>query len=535
MLRTLNTLIAIRTSTAANLFIYYIQKLPVIGKHVPENIYANADLKKVISIIVFLINLLWGFVNRLAYVGLLIYLPVVGIGSNLSAENQFKYFVHIYFLLSFVVAGVSSATILEPKREKYVAVKLMRQSPTRYMKASLGYRYVMFMVFLMPAMVLFTSLMGASIIEAILLVASVTLWRILTEYLHLKLFDLTGMVLIKNNVIVWTVIGLGYAAAYLPLQFDLVPVTSSLLLSLPVCLILVVGGIFAAVRLNGYSNYRGTVDAATKRDDPLLDLGRMMSEAQKTSVKSKESDYTLSGKHQEKVGKKEGYGYLNVLFFSRHRSLINDPVYKRMAITGAFGAVGVAVVMMLSQRDEFLIPDLGIVLPFLVMTMYFLSVGEKVCRAMFYNCDLSLLRYSFYRTAAFEHFRIRLIKITVMNLWIATTLATALTAITLAASGEGLSKELLMMWVCVLSLSVFFSIHHLFMYYIFQPYATELNVKNPLYYIINMIVSFASGISIIVRAPADIFTAIVVTVTVVYLLISLILVRKYGSQTFRVK
>ncbi|OAB40256.1 hypothetical protein [Paenibacillus antarcticus] len=146
-----------------------------------------------------------------------------------------------------------------------------------------------------------------------------------------------------------------------------------------------------------------------------------------------------------------------------------------------------------------------------------------------------MLRYSFYRAASFEHFRIRLIKITVLNLKIATTLATALTAIVLAASGEWLSRELLMMWVCILLLSVFFSIHHLFMYYIFQPYATELNVKNPLYYVINMLVSFASGISIIVRVPADIFTAIVVTLTIVYLLISLILVRKYGSRTFRVK
>ncbi|MBD7967495.1 hypothetical protein [Paenibacillus gallinarum] len=535
MLRTLNTLVAIRTSTAANLFIYYIQKIPVIGKLVTDSIYANVNLKKVISIIVFLISLLWGFAIRLAYVGMLIYLPVVGLGNELSEEVQLQHFIHIYFLLSFVVAGVSSATILEPKREKYVAVKLMRQSPTRYMKASLGYRYVTFMVCLMPAMLLFTSLLGASITETILLVASVTLWRIGMEYLHLKLFDKTGMVLIKNNVMVWIVIGFGYAAAYLPLLIGWVPVTSSILLSLPICLVIVVGGVFAAVRLARYSNYSGAVDAATKRDDPLLDLGRMMSEAQKTSVKSKESDYVLDEKHQKKLGTKEGYSYLNMLFFSRHRSLIYDPVYKRMAIIGAFGAVGVAVVMMLSQREEFLVLDQGVIFPFLVLAMYFLSVGEKMCRAMFYNCDLSLLRYSFFRAASFEHYRIRLIKIMLLNIRIATTLATVLTVIMLAASGEGLSKEILMMWVCVLSLSIFFSIHHLFMYYIFQPYATELNVKNPLYHVINMLVSFASGISIIVPAPAGIFTVIVVTLTLVYLLISLILVRKYGSRTFRVK
>ncbi|AOZ94447.1 hypothetical protein [Paenibacillus crassostreae] len=535
MMRTLNTLLVVRTSTVTNLFIYYIQKLPVMGKYVTDSIYANADLKKVISIIVFLINLLSGFVNRLVYVGLLIYLPVVGLGSDLSAEDQFKYFVHIYFLLSFVVAGVSSATILEPKREKYVAVKLMRLSPTKYMKATLVYRYVTFMVYLLPAMIIFASLLGASITESILLVASVTLWRILTEYLHLKLFDTTGMVLIKNTVIVWTVIGIGYAVAYMPLLFDLVPVTLSFLLSLPICIVLLGGGIFAVVRLSRNSNYRGAVDAATKRDDLLLDFGRMMAEAEKTSVKSKESDYALKGKHQEKIGNKVGYDYLNVLFFSRHRSLINEPVYKRMAITGAFGLVGVVVVMMLSQRSEFTAPDLGVTFPYLVFVMYLLSVGEKMSKAMFYNCDNSLLRYSFYRASASEHFRIRLIKIMSLNLRIATVLAAALTAITIVAGGEWLTKELILMWVCILSLSVFFSIHHLFMYYIFQPYTSEMNVKNPLYFVVNMCVSIASGISIVLRAPAGIFTAIIVTLTLLYLFTSLNLVRKYGSHTFRVK
>ena len=31
--------------------------------------------------------------------------------------------------------------------------------------------------------------------------------------------------------------------------------------------------------------------------------------------------------------------------------------------------------------------------------MYVMSTGDTICKAMFYNCDLSLLRYSYYREA----------------------------------------------------------------------------------------------------------------------------------------
>lgn len=160
MFRTINTLLTIRISTTVNLLLYYIQKLPLTGKLIKESSYANLDFKKAVSILAFLLTLLWGFMARLAYVGLLIYLPVAGWGEGLTEEQSLRQFVHIFAIISFVVAGVTSATVLEPKREKYVAVKLMRLSPTRYMKASLGYKYVTFLVYLAPAMLLFATLAG---------------------------------------------------------------------------------------------------------------------------------------------------------------------------------------------------------------------------------------------------------------------------------------------------------------------------------------------------------------------------------------
>ncbi|MFC4304157.1 hypothetical protein [Cohnella boryungensis] len=535
MFRTINTLLAIRTSITVNLLIYYIQKLPLIGKLIKESFYANLNLKKAVSVIAFLLTQLWGFMIRFAYVGILVYLPVVSLGEGLTEEQSLRQFVHIFTIISFMVASVSSVTVLEPKREKYVAVKLMKLSPTRYMKASLGYRYVTFLVYLLPALLLFATLVGATIAEAVLLTALTTLWRILAEYAHLKLFEKTGMVLIKHNVIIWSVIVLGYAVAYLPLLFQWVPSTETVLLSLPVCFVIAAGGLFAAVKLARYSGYREAVDAASKRDDPLLNLGKMMSEAEKKSVRVKDSDYKVEREQQDKLESKKGYAYLNSLFFVRHRSLIRGPVNKRLAIIGAFGVAGVILMVLFQEQVQHLEWKVEGIFPILGMIMYFVTVGEKICKAMFYNCDLSLLRYGFYRNAAYEHFRIRFGKVLGMNLSIAAALGVSLTAIA-ASAGEGwLSRELLMIWICVISLSVFFTVHHLFMYYIFQPYSTELNLKNPLYYLVNMAVSSACGVSIVLRVPSSLLTAVILTVTLIYLLVAFVLVRRYGLRTFRVK
>lgn len=535
MLRTINTLLAIRTSITVNLLGYSIRKLPLIGRLIGERFYANLKLKKAVSIIAFVLTLLWGFMLRFAYVGLLIYLPVVSLGAELSAADRLQQFVHLFAMISFAVAGVSNATVLEPKREKYIAVKLMRLSPTRYMKASLGYRYATFPIYLLPALLMFAMFAGASAAEAIMLAVSAALWRILAEYAHLKLFEKTGLVLVKQNVIVWSVILLGYAAAYLPLLLQWVPSTGTVMLSVPAFIAIAAGGLLAAVQLARYPGYREAVDAASKRDDPLLNLGQMMSDAHKNSVKSKDGDYRIEGERLDKLEKKEGHAYLNALFFARHRSLISGPVIKRLAVIGGLAAAGVLLMLLFREQVHEMKWGLEAIFPFLILVIFFMTVGEKVCKAIFYNCDLSLMRYSYYRSAAYEHFRIRLGLVMRLNLLIGAALGAALTAIAAAGGGDWLSLELVMLWVCVISLSVFFTVHHLFMYYFFQPYSTELNVKNPLYHIVNMVVSSASGAAIILRASAVPFTVIVFSLTLVYFAAALVLVRKYGSRTFRVK
>ena len=536
MSSTIRTLLAIRTSITVNLLIHSVQKLPLIGKLIRESAYAKLDLKRAVSVIAFLLTVAWGLALRFAYVGLIVYWPIAGLGGEMSEEQVLNQFIHIFAILSLVVACVSNAAVLEPKREKYIAVKLMRMSPSRYMRASLGYRYVTFFIYLAPPLLLFATLAGASIAEAVLLAAVTTLWRVAAEYAHLKLHERTGMVLVKQNAIVWSVIIIGYAAAYGPLLLDWTSPAGAVLLSLPVCVVLAASGVFAAVKLARYSQYREAVDAATHRDDPLLNLNKMIMDAERQSVKGKDSDYEdVEREQQGKPTAKEGYAYLNEIFFRRHRSLVRGPVNRRLAIVGGLGAAGVILTLLLQEEVQRLGWGLEVIFPLLGSLLYFMTVGEQLCKTMFYNSDLSLLRYGFYRNAAYEHYRIRFGVMLRMNLLIAAALGAALTAIAVSAGTGWTGSELLLLWGCIGLLAIFFTVHPLFMYYYFQPYSTELNVKNPLFYVVNMVVSSACGACIFLRPSGALLATIVVTVTLAYLITAFILVRKHGPRTFRVK
>lgn len=537
MLDTLNVIVNLHVSSFANRFIYYLQRLPWIGRRIGDEAYSGLGWKRAAAIASSVLVVLWGFLSHMLYVGLLVYLPVVLWGNDLSPDRQASLFWHIFFMLSFVVAGISSARVLEPKRGKYVAVKLMRLPATRYMRVTLGYRYVAFLIQLTPALLLFASLLGASPINGLLAAVAVVLWRVFCEYAHLALYRRTGTVLIKQTALVWLVVFAGYAAAFAPFFTDVVPVFGGqLLFSLPFMLVCLLLGVFCGVVLASRTDYTDAVDAATRRDDPLLNLGQMMAEARSSAVKAKESDYTqaaleeVSSAHQHK----EGYAYINAIFFSRHRSLIREPFYKRMAIAGGLGAILILVALLNPERAGTLLSVAESLLPGWIIVMSLLTVGEHMCKSLFYHCDLKLLRYSFYRRDAIKHFRIRLGRMLVMNLAIAVLVAIAFT-LAAALAGSFITQPVLLMWICVISLSVFFTVHSLLLYYIFQPYTSDLNTKNPLFFLFSWLVSGLTAASFIMQPDPVVFTIVVAAVSLVYLAVSFTLVRKYAPRNFRVK
>ncbi|AIQ22803.1 hypothetical protein NSQ90_07925 [Paenibacillus sp. FSL H7-0737] len=537
MISTLRSIQRIRGSSGANRLIYYFKKLPVLGKLLKGDIYSNIALKQVFAGIVLALKVVWGFLGKFAYLGIVIYLPIVLTHKELPHAEQYALFLHIFIVLSFIVAAVSNVFILEPKRDKYICVKLMRIPAKQYMHATLLIKGLTFFIYYVPALTVFAGIFGAPLWHGVWLTLLLTAWRIVTEALNLWFFDKKEIVLVKKMSWVWSVIGLGGLLAYVPLYLGYAFVNDATGFSVPVSLVIVVLGGIAAVYIGKYPNYRSAVDVVTKIDDPLLDMNRMMKEARVADVQTKEKDFSS----EELMGKafqgKTGYAYLNAIFFSRHKRLLIQPIQRRLTIICVLFIVAVLMMLISPETSSKFTAYLLGGLPFFVFIMNYTSIGERVCKAMFYNCDLSLLRYGFYReqTAILDNFKIRLIKLSGLNLIPAVAICLACTLLFLLSGADWGLMDAVIFWVTILCLSLFFSVHHLFMYYIFQPYSTELNMKNPFFFIVNSIVLGLSVACIGFPKASSLFTLVVLAGTIAYMVIAVTLVYKFSSRTFRVK
>ncbi|MFS0725974.1 hypothetical protein [Paenibacillus sp. 1P07SE] len=540
VLNTIARLWQLQTVTLANRLIYYAQRLPLLGRRVSERAYAAVRAKRLAGSVAVGLRILGGLLESFLYIGLMLALPLQIWADGWTAGEQQALFVHMYFCISVLMAAVSSAKVLEPSKMKYTAVRLMRMVPTRYMRAVLIYRYGTFFLYQSLAMAVIGSGWGITLAQGLLLVGAVTMWRVASEWLHLALFRRSGIILVKKTGIVILVMVLTFAAAYLPLTpLSAVPLFGAMLLGQSLVLaLLILAGLVAGYGLLKKVDYTDPVQAATKRDDPLLNMEQLIADAQQKSVQANDLDYnaplTLPLSDREGGGSgKQGYAYIHQIFVARHGSLIRTPFRKRLGVLGGLGVVLACLALLFADTLD--VASIEAYVPFVILAMFYLTMGDQLCKVLFYHCDMPLLRYPFYRKGAVQHFRLRLGRLLGMNVLIGAGLAAVLSVFILIVSGGQVPGVLLPLWILTLALAVFFSVHHLLLYYLLQPYTTELNTKNPFFILLNSLVSLGF-VGVMVLGPALwALTVVVALLSIVYLCSALPLVSRYAPSCFRVK
>ena len=286
-----------------------------------------------------------------------------------------------------------------------------------------------------------------------------------------------------------------------------------------------------------YDQYPGVAIDTIKGMDFSTDVDKRMSEALFSNVKLREKDFSSEVLSSTRFDDREGYAYLNAIFFQRHKRQLLNPVLLRLAVVAAILAVCAIVSLVVPADSLSLGQNPGAILPFFVFIMYMASIGEKACRAMFYNCDLALLRYPFYRQrgAVLSNFMVRLKMIAGLNLITAIAISGAVVAASVLFQWNWPITSIIPFVLSILVLSVFFSTHHLFLYYVFQPYTAELGMKNPFFTAINTAVYMVCIFSLQIHSAPSYFALLVIVLTAAYTVIALILVHRYAPQRFRVK
>lgn len=535
-----NTLISvfhISTVSMANRLIYYIKRLPLIGKAVSDGLYAQTELKQGLAIVAALLYTVYRFFCKAVYIGLMVAFPLFLMAEDADPAARGAMFVHIFFFLSFLAGAVQAPKALENKPNKYICIRLVGMDPQDYTLSMVLFYHLSEFVLFLPCIIVGGILCGCSWVQILCMAISFPAFRLMGEALQLLIYRKTGRVLTTSYAIITVVLLLGAALAYIPPGMGFTFGVDRWIIGFPFVLVPIALGLASLRYIIRYPGYREAARDILIRDKLLVDPKATANQNRFRDVKLRDEDFTGENLGTGKFQNKKGYRYLNAIFFQRHRRMLTLPLYRRLMIVAVlFVGCGAALLLIPSFRPAFS-QILSQLLPVFCFVMYFASIGERICRAMFYNCDISLLRYSYYRErkAILLNFQIRLWKVVQLNLVLAAAICAAVGGLVFISGVYWPIQDMIFFMLGIIFLSLFFSVHHLFLYYVFQPYTTELDMKNPLFNIINMVVYVVCYMCLQIEAVPSSFAFIVLGATVVYMLVALTLVYQLAPKNFRVK
>jgi hypothetical protein len=378
------------------------------------------------------------------------------------------------------------------------------------------------------------SLFSVNIFLVLFLVFGKNGISILAEVLNIKYYEWTGTFL-HNKVAFSAIYSIFFIVAGYGLTLNnlVLKIPATVIFGLGICLWLL--GLYSILFIVRYKRFSIVLNEANSFDKINVDMQKVKQNAKFAGVKLKNKEFTQEELRYDRTNKKEGFHYINHIFFKRHRRILNGPIKLQVIIIALLFVVGLVA--------SFFIPDFNVkyvtgvkkVFPVFIFALYVMSTGQKATKAMFYNCDLSLLHYGFYKTkeAVLATFTIRAKHLILANLIPAGLFSVELFLLDIITGGSGII--LIPIGIMIMVLAIFFVIHNLFLYYIFQPYTTDLNVKNPFFKLLNFITYVLCYISMQLRNMSTMFLIVVVTVTFVYSIAALITVYRVAPKTFVIK
>lgn len=536
MFRTQINIFNIMASTNANWFIYYFKRIPLIGKILPDSIYGHIGVKKKIAVLAAILKALGNLLGKAVIVGLMMFLPALWIGKEFSPSLRYDSYLHIFFILNFVGSFLSSSAF-QNGRNQFICIRLMRMDAKSYIVSTMLFHNLTNFLCFLPAYIVFTVLLGGTLLQGILLAVLAACFSFIGEAVHLLIYSKTGMILCKKAAFVLSLGALCLATAYVPIFLHSPLVLSPILFRLPFVLAFLVLSAVCVSYLIQSRSYHAIAAVILKAAEFSVNSSLEMNKTKFAGVAVREKEFKAEDLNSHKFDEKKGFAYLNAIFFERHKRLLVKPIFIRLVIIAVLFIGCVILSVCLPEFNKQLATQKDNILPIFVFIMYFASIGEHISKAMFYNCDMSLLRYSFYRdkNAILSNFRVRLIRIAGLNLLVASAISAAVVGLFAICQIDWPVVNMVSFVLSILFLSLFFSVHHLFLYYVFQPYTTELGMKNPFFSVIHSAVYLACYFCLRIKSTPSYFALIVLAATVLYIIVALLLVYKYAPKTFRVK
>ena len=570
--KTLAKVIHLRSIIGYNGLVFALKKTPLIGKLLPDRLYSTTALKVIYWVFHIIKEAFMLFIGKIFGLGMIylisLFLKTEYIEFDQAPGAEGRLFA-CFALLFFIIYALCGIVIKKPyfkcTTEKEYLVFMLRMDPAKLNNTLFVYDLVKLVIGYLIAGIV-----------AIIAGAPVWLWLgIPVLAVFIKFIGIGAQAFsfrmkhkrnkpMKDNSTLY-VLKVSALAVVFPFVFMMI--MNGFYIDLPimlavVALLVLLGtlGFFEIKRFNSNLHRRALHDNVAK---PQVDM-------------FKDVDNT---KHFKKIkakgtvsSKKKGFEYLNALFVKRHFGMLMlKPI---LIAAGTLIILGLVIAGFISSyyREaggeacmEMVLTSLVNILLFkgfpnelllvegtvneffrylaqyhLLVLLIPISISDnsfKSTQAMYINCDNSLMTFSFFkqRDKIIKLFDIRLKQLLKINIAPAIVFALIANLVLFYTGGQDYPFQYLVTYLIAITISVFYSMIWLAMYYLFQPFTTTVNIKSGVYNVVRIIIFMVLSIIVWIPSHSLVLAAILVVLTGLFVFFMRKLVYKKAPKTWKIK
>ncbi len=520
--------------TIGNAIIYYLRKLPVIGKNIPKSLYRDRKVVLFFGCVGSFGRFVLEVIKRVLLVGLFVVLPRLLFlrfmpeqANGFGLENCFVYFT--IFTVGMDGAFVKSR-IFGVTKDSVMYLKGMKVPPKMYFRSNL----LTSLISAFFSYWLAFGLWGMNWFKAFYLAILVILSRFVGETIQILTFRITGKRLSELRGAHVFVLLISFLVAYfVPYVRGCVPAAYYWVFQTVWFVLIMILGSFFIYYVWNYDGYKEIATRIHTYHFLMWEIGEGPLNTEPVAA-SNVSSIEESLVKQLTKWKVKGYRYLNYVFFGRNRASLGKHIAIRALICVL--VLFVALVANLMGYGNVVYKAMVSSIPVLVLVMNVISLSPSTCRAMFSQSDRYLLHYGYYYRMEdiMEHYLIRLRITTLLNLIPAAFLC--IVYIVAGVSCGVANSAFGTLYICmeVGILSVAFSSLHLTLYYVFQPYNMKMEIRNPWYVLINVLLVVGGYLCIFIETLPIYFVFVSALTIPVLWAIGITLIWKLATRTFRI-
>lgn len=504
-----------------NSIIYRLRKLPLVKHIVPGELYGNEAINAFIIVLTVFFIIAKNFISQLLYYLIIFILPAALFEYDLNTTMIITCFI---FTCTY---SVSNQTVLQASKDKFYGINLMRIDPNKYGVMEFTSTQLIQFIFAILSLLILDLFFHFPIYYCLLLPLFRLMAKVISLQLYLIFYKKRKIVLVYNYFYICSlyVIGLllmgtaafqGFKIATY-VYFIIVIITT--LIAIP-----------SYLKILKTNTFKPLYKEKLTVNNVIFSIDDVMHANEKNIKKQISYDVKISNN-------KKGYEFFNELFVQRHRKILMNSALKFAAI---FALIFLATAIILLFVPSYHMETGNLLqtrLSAFLMIMYFTNRGAKVTMAMFVNCDSKMLNYRFYRQSKtiLQLFTQRLKTLLVVNLIPSCTIAFGLIVVFYICNPATPLLNYFLIFLMINAISIFFSVHNLILYYLFQPYTENLQAKGFLYNVITSITYMVCYFTINTKFNLLPFTIIVIIFCLAYIPISLFLAYQHAPKTFKLK